>query len=37
MLEKLQQVLKERIELAKYMLQKTFLKESVMPIRIYDK
>lgn len=37
MLESVQQVLEEKIRLVKYMLQKTFLKESVVPIRIYDK
>lgn len=37
MVEKLQQMLEEKIKLVKYMLQTSFMKVSVVPIRIYDK
>lgn len=37
MLKKIQQELEDKMNLVKYMLQKFFMKESVMPIRIDTK
>lgn len=37
MLKKLQQELEDKTNLVRYMLQKLFMKESVVPIRISEK